>query len=396
MASKRSKLQLLFDLAQRTFGEAGQPSSAQVDVLKLALSSVPLAELGLQHSLDCACAEDSCPGHKLPFEDDSELQRFDPDAFKGARPKITYLHIHEDDKISLGIFCLPANAQIPLHNHPGMTVMSRVLFGKMHVKSYDWADPAAEDTLPREARRVLNRVLAATDEPAVLFPTSGGNIHQFTAVTDCAVLDLLSPPYSTDDGRDCIYYLEAPLERQPSHGLQRQPSASLQRHSSISKTDGGLVLLKEHEPPSEFAIDSGVYKGVPVRTRPYLLRSILAAAAVAKQSPRASTSPSASQSQLSPEGSALDANGSCLGEGSSGDEASRGSVTPAQQQDCACTAPARAASAPAGGNPSPTLSRLDLTSSGSGGEPAGSVGMSSPSMPSRPRRSGKKGPARRR
>ena len=76
----------------------------------------------------------------------------------------------------------------------------RVLYGKMHVKSYDWADPAAEDTLPREARRVLNRVLTASDEPAVLFPASGGNIHQFTAVTDCAVLDLLSPPYSTDDG----------------------------------------------------------------------------------------------------------------------------------------------------------------------------------------------------
>lgn len=39
MASKRSKLQLLFDLAQRTFSEQGQPAPAQVDVLKLALSA---------------------------------------------------------------------------------------------------------------------------------------------------------------------------------------------------------------------------------------------------------------------------------------------------------------------------------------------------------------------
>lgn len=41
------------------------------------------------------------------------------------RPPITYLLIYEDERISLGVFCLPARARIPLHNHPGMTVLSR-------------------------------------------------------------------------------------------------------------------------------------------------------------------------------------------------------------------------------------------------------------------------------
>lgn len=79
----------------------------------------------------------------------------------------------------------------------------RVLYGQMHVTSYDWLDPQAgeETALPRGARRVLDATRTADDPPVVLFPRAGGNIHEFTAHTDCAVLDLMSPPYSTGAGR---------------------------------------------------------------------------------------------------------------------------------------------------------------------------------------------------
>lgn len=130
-------------------------------------------------------------------------------------PKITYLHIHECDKFSIGIFCLPPSGVIPLHNHPGMTVFSKLLFGTIHIKSYDWAvdispDPNAPPGL-RLAKVKVDSDFTAPCNTSVLYPADGGNMHCFTAVTPCAVLDVLCPPYSDPDGRHCAYYLDFPF-----------------------------------------------------------------------------------------------------------------------------------------------------------------------------------------
>lgn len=62
----------------------------------------------------------------------------------------------------------------------------------------------------RLAKLTTDKIVTATAGTSVLYPKTGGNLHCFTAITPCAVLDILSPPYREDAGRKCSYYHDYP------------------------------------------------------------------------------------------------------------------------------------------------------------------------------------------
>jgi len=151
--------------------------------------------------------------------------------------------------------CLPASAVIPFHNHPGMTVLSKLLFGSMYIKAYDWVDPINTETNSnpsqlRLARLEVDNVFTSPCDTSVLYPTSGGNIHSFRAVTSCAVLDVLGPPYSDIEGRNCTYYSEYPYSSLPDDG-----------NTIPDDDDQGCAWLEEIKRPDEFIVRGAPYKG---------------------------------------------------------------------------------------------------------------------------------------
>ncbi|ONK65061.1 uncharacterized protein A4U43_C07F33200 [Asparagus officinalis] len=174
----------------------------------------------------------------------ADLEFFKTSSPVNGNPTIAYATIYSCDNFSMCMFFLPPTAVIPLHNHPGMTVFSKLLLGTMHITSYDFVDPSISDEATpsnfKLARLVVDSDFTAPCKTCTLYPASGGNMHTFRAITPCAVLDVLGPPYSKEDDRDCTYYRASPYSRISDEFVDRD-----------GERDNDLYLLEEIEVPQE-------------------------------------------------------------------------------------------------------------------------------------------------
>lgn len=79
-------------------------------------------------------------------------------------------------------------------------------------------------------------------------------MHCFTAITACAVLDVLGPPYSDEEGRHCTYY-------------NSFPSASCAGDAEEAPMDGEIAWLQEREKPENITVVGGNYTGPQIFPR---------------------------------------------------------------------------------------------------------------------------------
>ncbi|KAI6683326.1 hypothetical protein NL676_029239 [Syzygium grande] len=118
-------------LPKDVFPSATPPlSSHSVQKLCSLLDTIGPADVGLSEN-----ASEDDRGHG--FFRLNQLDRVP----RWAQP-ITYVDIHECESFTICVFCFPTSAVIPLHDHPAMTVFSKVLYSSLHVKAYDRVEPA--------------------------------------------------------------------------------------------------------------------------------------------------------------------------------------------------------------------------------------------------------------
>lgn len=149
---------------------------------------------------------------------------------------VTYVDIYDNPNLSVGIFILKPGMKLPLHDHPHMYGLIKVIAGAIKITSFSLNTEATrraggdrfnantpwsfvinlfagdEHFFRNELTAELNcEMLATPDTGSCVLEPDKGNLHEIESVGGpAAFIDILSPPYETYipnvGPRKCSYY----------------------------------------------------------------------------------------------------------------------------------------------------------------------------------------------
>lgn len=112
---------------------------------------------------------------------------------------IAYSGIYEEQELAICVFALSAGCKMPLHDHPQMAVLTRVVTGKLRIRQADLHESTDSGYLFHEVRS--GEVAAPV---TFMLTPSSANLHEFEALEDTILLDVIMPNYS--ELRQVTYY----------------------------------------------------------------------------------------------------------------------------------------------------------------------------------------------
>lgn len=130
---------------------------------------------------------------------------------------VTYVDIFDDPNLSVGIFILKPGMKLPLHDHPHMYGLIKVIAGVIKITSFSLNTEATRkaggDNLFRNelVAELSSEIVASSDTSSCVLDPEKGNLHEIETVGGpAAFIDILSPPYETYipnvGPRKCSYY----------------------------------------------------------------------------------------------------------------------------------------------------------------------------------------------
>ncbi|KAK9737875.1 PCO-ADO [Popillia japonica] len=168
---------------------------------------------------------------------------------KPDKAPVTYIGIYENELLTMGIFILSPDMKLPLHDHPQMYGLIKVLFGKIKVTSFTVSDDPSsiysnDPPLNFKAEKHPDEFMETVTTTCVLDPKQR-NIHEIESVEGpAAFLDILSPPYCSRENpnntRKCTYF------------------------KVLEHLGGNVFRLNEINPPNWYWNDTYLYEGPQV------------------------------------------------------------------------------------------------------------------------------------
>lgn len=186
------------------FGDRRSNNAAAMNSIQKiydSLSSITLLEESLQSPNDCPFIKDC-----LNAMDELTLSELglDLDYVRNVKDSVC-MNIVSSNEFDMSVFIIPKGRQLPLHDHPSMVVLSKVIVGELNVRCFSPENLNWRGHTSAGKASLISSSMRTSNNAAWMLTPVLGNVHELKADETTIVFDVLMPPYLEPE-RPCNFY----------------------------------------------------------------------------------------------------------------------------------------------------------------------------------------------